>query len=74
MKQNIVVGLFEVESEGYQALTQLKNYPGDERCYVSAAALVKRENGSIQLLDGFDTGTNTSDDTAIVGRRPEPWK
>ncbi len=67
MTQNIVVALFEVESEAYQALTQLRNYPGDEKCYVSAAALVKKENGAMHVVDAFDTGANTSDDTAIGG-------
>ena len=67
MAQNIVVTLFEVESEAYQALTQLKQYPGDERSYISAAALVKKENGTFHVLDGFDTGANTADDMAFGG-------
>ncbi len=67
MAHNIVVGLFEVESEAYQALTELKQNPGDEKSYVSTAALVKKENGAIRTLDGFDTGANTTDDMAIGG-------
>ena len=30
MAQNIVVGLFEVESEAFQAMTELKQNPGTE--------------------------------------------
>ena len=67
MAQNLVVGIFEVESEAYQALTQLKQYPGDERSYVMQAVLVKKENGVIRMLDSFDTGINTWDDTAAGG-------
>lgn len=67
MASNVVVSLFEVESEAYQALTQLRQYPGDDRSYVPAAALVKKENGTLHTLDGFDTGANTADDTAIGG-------
>ena len=67
MAHNIVVGLFEVESEAYQALTELKQNPGDEKSYVSTAALVKKENGALRTLDGFDTGANTTDDMAIGG-------
>ena len=67
MVQNIVVGLFEVESEAYQAMTQIKQYPGDERSYISAAALVKKENGVIHTLDAFDSGIHTTDDTAVGG-------
>jgi hypothetical protein len=67
MEQNIVVSIFEVESEAYQAMTQLKKYPGDEKSYVPSAILVKKENGTLRLLDGFDTGANTTDDTVIGG-------
>ena len=65
--QNIVVCLFKVESEAYQALTELKQNPGGENSYVAAAALIKKENGAMKFLDGFDTGSNTSDDTAKGG-------
>lgn len=67
MAQNVVVSLFEVESEAYQALSQLRQYPGDERSYLTAAALVKKENGVIRTLDSFDTGTHTADDMAVGG-------
>lgn len=67
MAQNIVVGLFDVESEGYQAITELKKNPGTEVSYVSAAVLVKKENGVLTTLDGFDTGANTTDDMAVGG-------
>ena len=67
MAQNIVVSLFPVESEGYQALTELKQNPGGESSYVSAAALVKKENGTFRTLDGFDTGSQTMGDMAIGG-------
>ena len=67
MAQNIIVGLFEVESEAYQALTELKQNPGSELSYLTAAALVKKENGAVRTLDSFDTGTHTTDDMAIGG-------
>ena len=67
MAQNIVVSLFNVESEGYQAITELKQNPGSDASYVAAAALVKKENGAIRVLDGYDTGSNTTDDVAVGG-------
>ena len=67
MAQNIVVSIFEVESEAYQAFTQIRQYPGDDRSYISAAALVKKENGVIHTLDAFDSGIHTTDDTAVGG-------
>ena len=45
--QNVIVSLFEVESEGYQALTELKGNPGDDYSYISAAAMAR---SSAQLL------------------------
>jgi hypothetical protein len=67
MASNVVVSLFEVESEAFQALSQLKQNPGDENSYVTSAALVKKENGALRTLDGFDTGLNTTDDMAAGG-------
>lgn len=67
MTQNIIVGLFEVESEAYQAIAELRQNPGGERSFLQQAVLVKKENGALKALEGFDTGVNTSDDTAIGG-------
>ncbi|MCR5402306.1 MAG: DUF1269 domain-containing protein [Butyrivibrio sp.] len=67
MAQNIVVGLFEVESEGFQAMSELKQNPGDDKSFITQAVLVKKENGTIKTLEAFDTGANTLDDTAIGG-------
>ena len=67
MNKNVVVAVFKVESEGYQALTELRQVPEGQVFLVPSAALVKKENGVCRLLDGFDTGLNTDDDTAIGG-------
>ena len=67
MAQNIVVSLFEVESEAYQALTELKQNPGTESSFLTAAALVKKEHGALYTMDSFDTGAHTTDDMAIGG-------
>ena len=66
-KQNIVVGLFDVESEAFQAMTELRQDPGNEKSFLSSAALVKNENGKFRTLDAFDTGAQTTDDTEIGG-------
>jgi uncharacterized membrane protein len=67
MAQNIIVSLFEVESEAYQALSELKKYEGSEKSFLMQAVLVKKENGALQYLDGFDTGNDTLDDMAVGG-------
>lgn len=65
--QNIIVTVFEVESEGYQAMTELKKEPGNGKNVLFQAVLIKKENGQVKVLDHFDTGLNTADDTAIGG-------
>lgn len=67
MAQNVVVGLFEVESEAFQAITELKQNPGVKNSFMTQAALFKKEGGSIKILESFDTGMDTGDDIAIGG-------
>lgn len=65
--EKIISALFKVESEGYQALTELKNAPVADNYVVSQAVLVKKENGRIRTLDAFDTGLETGNDTLTGG-------
>ena len=65
--EKIISAVFKVESEGYQAMTELKNAPGADNFFVSQAVLVKKENGRIVVLDSFDTGYETANDTAMGG-------
>ena len=67
MEKNVIVAVFKVESEGYQALSELRQEAGAETYLVSAAALVKKEKDSCFYLDGFDTGVQTTNDTMIGG-------
>lgn len=60
--ENIVVVKFNVESEAYQALTELKAVPATENYIVSQAVLAKRSGSHFEQLDGFDTGVQTRDD------------
>ena len=57
----------KVESEAYQALTELRRQPVSERYIVSQAALVKKSGGRIVVEDAFDTGVETNNDTVIGG-------
>ncbi len=65
--EKIVLAVFKVESEGYQALTELRKAPVTNDYVVSQAALVKKDAGRIVTLDTFDTGVETSDDMAAGG-------
>ena len=64
---NIVAAIFDVESEGYQAMTQLSKTPIIEETSILQMALIKRENGELKVCDGFDSGTHTTDDTLLGG-------
>lgn len=65
--KNVIVAVFKVESEGFQALTELRQVPGGDKFVVSSAALIKKDNGVCRYLDGFDTGLKTEDDTFAGG-------
>ena len=67
MTENMVVGIFNVESEAYQAMTELKQNPASEKALISQAVLAKKENGEIKVIDSFDTGAFTLDDTLVGG-------
>ena len=67
MEQNVVVSLFEVEREAYQAISELKKIEGNEKSCLLQAVLVKKENGALKTLESFDTGVNTLDDMAKGG-------
>ena len=64
MKESVITVNFDVESEAYQALSEIKRHPDGSGYFVSAASLIKKENGHIVLKDGFDTGVDTADDAA----------
>lgn len=65
--QNILAAVFEVESEGYQAITTLRNAPLTEKSAILEMALVKKEGESIHICDSFSSGAQTTDDTARGG-------
>lgn len=65
--ESVVSVVFKKESEGYQALTELKQRPVMDGCVVSQAVLVKKVGTRFTVLDGFDTGAETADDTAVGG-------
>jgi uncharacterized membrane protein len=64
---NIVAAIFEVESEGYQALTTLAKNPIMNDTTVLQMALVKRDNGYLRVCDSFDSGIHSTNDTLIGG-------
>ena len=45
----IITAIFKVESEGFQALTELKKAPETDTYTVSQAALIRKENNRINI-------------------------
>ena len=65
--QNILAAVFEIESEGYQALTTLSKSPVTDKATILQMALVKREAQTITVCDSFNSGIRTNDDTLLGG-------
>ncbi|MBR3279162.1 MAG: DUF1269 domain-containing protein [Lachnospiraceae bacterium] len=64
---NIIAAIFDVESEGYQAMTQLSRTPIIEETSILQMVLVKRENGTLKVCDSYDSGAHTTDNTLLGG-------
>lgn len=61
MAENIVIATYRVESEAYQALSELKHETANANYTISQAVVVKKENGQLHMRDGFDSGAETND-------------
>ena len=70
MAENVIIINFDVESEAYQAFSDLKRSAVSPEFLISEACILKNENGRIVDKDFFDTGVESKDDTrrgGIVG-------
>ena len=65
MKNNVVVTIFEVESEAFQAFSELRTKVTGTGYTAAEAALVRNKGGRIDMLDGYTLGPVTGDDTAM---------
>ncbi len=64
---NVIAAVFNNESEGYQAITTLKNAPVSEKAAILEMALVKHENNTFKVCDGYKAGAAYINDTATGG-------
>ena len=62
--ENVFVVKFNVASEAYQALTELRQEPVTDNYTVSQACIVTKKDDRITAADQFDTGIETDNDTA----------
>ena len=63
MNENLVLVNYKVESEAYQALSELKRDTSNANYTISQAVIVKRDNGHLNTMDGFINGKDANDDT-----------
>ena len=52
--ENVVVSIFHIESEAFQAFSELKQFVQTENTKLAQALIVKAENGVINVKDNFD--------------------
>ncbi len=68
MMENIVVAVFPVESQVYQAFSKIKDGNTPMAGYfVSQMAIVQRTGFQLQTKDSYDTGIDTTNDTFAGG-------
>ena len=65
MKNNVVVAVFEVESEAFQAFTELRTKITGAGYTAAEAALLRNKEGRIDMVDGYTLGPVAGDDTAM---------
>lgn len=51
--ENVVVAIFSVESEAFQAFTELRQMPRGTGYFAAEAALLKNKEGVTTMVDGF---------------------
>ena len=63
---NVLTVVFDIESEAYQAFSELKSFKQDNDTQIAQIALVKNEDGKITIKDSIDFD-DASRDYATVG-------
>ena len=65
--QNIIAVLFKNESEGFQAITELRQAPVTDKYAALQVALVKRQGQEFTLCDSFDSGIQPGGGVVLGG-------
>ncbi|HFI0235547.1 TPA: DUF1269 domain-containing protein [Streptococcus suis] len=60
--ENIVVSIFRVESEAFQAFSELKQFGQTENTKLAQVSIVKAEDGSVKVKDSFDLMNSVGND------------
>ena len=65
MKKNVVITIFDVESEAFQAFNELRTKIAGSGYSAPEASLIRNKGGNIDVLDGYSTDTTAGDGTAM---------
>ena len=65
MKKNVVITIFDVESEAFQAFNELRTKIAGPGYSAPEASLIRNKGGNIDVLDGYSTDTTAGDGTAM---------
>ena len=65
--QNVVTVIFDVESEGYQAFTELKQNPGDAKSGIYQMVLLKKEGQNLTVCDSAGVAGNDIVKGGLIG-------
>ncbi|MBL1126665.1 DUF1269 domain-containing protein [Streptococcus suis] len=60
--ENVVVSIFRIESEAFQAFSELKQFGQTENTKLAQVSIVKAENGIINVKDNFDLMNSLEND------------
>ncbi|MFC3932262.1 DUF1269 domain-containing protein [Streptococcus dentapri] len=60
--ENVVVSIFRIESEAFQAFSELKQFGQTENTKLGQVSIVKAENGVINTKDSFDLMNSLGND------------
>lgn len=60
--ENVVVSIFRIESEAFQAFSELKQFGQTENTKLAQVSIVKAENGIINVKDNFDLMNSLGND------------
>ncbi len=62
-KENVLITYFDIESEGYQAFTDIRHntFSNEKSTLIEQALLIKRENGTIIAKDVFHNGESKNE-------------
>ena len=63
---NVLTAIFDIESEAYQAFSELKSFKQDNDTQIAQIALVKNKDGKMTIKDSIDFD-NASRDYATIG-------